>query len=137
MARRARSVVGGEVYHVINRGNCRMQIFRKPEDYLAFMRLMEEGRQRTGMRIVSYCLMPNHWHMVLWPKKAEDLAAFVGWGRKNVGCPHSRFPGTFRKDTGRTPAIGTPSRMHNKSSLSMRREPWRRPNVKPDHTRKR
>lgn len=35
--------------------------------------------QRTGMRILAYCLMPNHWHMVLWPKNREDLAAFVGW----------------------------------------------------------
>ena len=42
MARRARSVAGGEVYHVINRGNCRMKIFRKTEDCMAFMRLMEQ-----------------------------------------------------------------------------------------------
>ena len=56
-----------------------MEIYGKPADYLAFMRVMEEGRKRTGMRILAYCLMPNHWHMVLWPRKAEDLAAFVGW----------------------------------------------------------
>jgi len=79
MARRARSVAGGEIYHVMNRGNCRMEIFGKPDDYLAFMRVMEEGRKRTGMRILAYCLMPNHWHMVLWPRKAADLATFVGW----------------------------------------------------------
>ena len=79
MARRARSVVGGEIYHVMNRGNCRMRIFHKPADYLAFMRIMEAGRERTGMRILAFCLMPNHWHMVLWPKKAEDLAEFVAW----------------------------------------------------------
>ena len=40
MARRARSVAGGEIYHVMNRGNCRMEIFGKPDDYLAFMRVM-------------------------------------------------------------------------------------------------
>ena len=79
MARQARSVTGGEIYHVINRGNFRMRIFRKPADYLAFMRLMEEARQRTGMRILAFCLMPNHWHMALWPRKAKDLSAFVGW----------------------------------------------------------
>ena len=79
MARRARSVTGGEIYHVINRGNFRMRIFRKSADYLEFMRLMEEARRRTGMRILAFCLMPNHWHMVLWPKKAKDLSAFVGW----------------------------------------------------------
>lgn len=56
-----------------------MRIFRKPADYCAFMRLMEEGRERTGMRILAYCLMPNHWHMVLWPRDGKDLSAFVGW----------------------------------------------------------
>ena len=56
-----------------------MRIFRKPADYLEFMRLMEEARQRTGMRILAFCLMPNHWHMVLWPRKAKDLSAFIGW----------------------------------------------------------
>lgn len=79
MPRKARSVLGGEIYHVMNCGNCGRKIFRKPEDYLAFMRIMEEGRQRAGMRILSYCLMPDHWHMVLWPARADDLADFVGW----------------------------------------------------------
>jgi len=63
----------------MNRGNCRMDIFEKPDDYLAFLKLMEEGRQRTGMRILAFCLMPNHWHMVLWPRQAADLTAFVRW----------------------------------------------------------
>jgi putative transposase len=53
MARRERSAVGGEIYHVMNRGNCRMTLFGKPDDYLAFMRVMEEGRKRTGMRILA------------------------------------------------------------------------------------
>ena len=83
-----------------------MRIFRKPADYPAFMRLMEEARQRTGMRILAFCLMPNHWHMVLWPKKAKDLSAFVGWlsnthvrrwreGRKSVGDGHL-YQGRFK-----------------------------------------
>ena len=79
MARQPRNAYDGEIYHVINRGNCRMKIFGKPGDYLAFMKLLEEGRQRTGMRILAFCLMPNHWHMVLWPKRAEDLSRFIGW----------------------------------------------------------
>jgi putative transposase len=106
MARRARSVTDGEIYHVINRGNCRMPIFGKPADYLAFLRLMEQGRQRTGMRILAFCLMPNHWHMVLWPKRAKDLAAFVGWvsnthvrrwreHRRSVGQGHL-YQGRFK-----------------------------------------
>ncbi len=49
-------MVAGEIYHVMNRGNCRMEIYGKAADYLAFLRLMEEGRKRTNMRILAYCL---------------------------------------------------------------------------------
>ncbi len=40
---------------------------------------MEERRNGTNMRILAYCLMPNHRHMVLWPRKAKTMAGFVGW----------------------------------------------------------
>ena len=79
MPRKPRKAFGGQVYHVMNRGNCGMDIFAKGADYLTFMKIMEEGRQRTGMRILAYCLMQDHWHMVLWPRKDEDLTSFVQW----------------------------------------------------------
>jgi putative transposase len=79
MARRARSSAGGEVFHVLNRGNCRMNIFTKPGDYAAFIKILEEGRRRTDMRVLAYCLMSNHWHLVLWPRRAEDLSRFMQW----------------------------------------------------------
>jgi len=56
-----------------------MEIFGKDGDYFAFLKLLEEARKKTHMRILAYCLMPNHWHMVLWPRKDGDLARFVGW----------------------------------------------------------
>lgn len=67
------------MFHALNRGNCRMPIFEKEQDYLAFLKLMEEGRQRTAMRIVAWCLMPNHWHMILYPRRAADLSNFFRW----------------------------------------------------------
>jgi putative transposase len=67
------------VFHAINRGNCRMPIFEKPADYLAFLRLLEEGRERVGVRLLAYCLMPNHWHLVLWPRRAQDLSDYFRW----------------------------------------------------------
>src|SRR5689334_7842144 len=98
MARRKRLAYAGEIYHVMNRGNGRMQIFHKPADYLAFLKLLEEGRQRCAMRILGYCLMPNHWHLVLWPRKAQDLSAFLGWTcsthvRRLNRAPPQRGPG--------------------------------------------
>lgn len=79
MARHARIAPGGYVYHVLNRGNGGREIFGHEEDFGAFEELLEQGRQRTGMRILGWCLMPNHWHLVLWPRRDGDLTAFVGW----------------------------------------------------------
>lgn len=68
------------VYHVLNRGNCRMDIFEKPEDFASFIKLLEQARRKyPSVRILGYCLMRNHWHLVLWPKHAEDLPRFMGW----------------------------------------------------------
>ena len=60
MRRPKRSALGGWVYHVLNRANARMPIFRKDEDFAAFERVLEEAVARTGMRLLSYCLMGNH-----------------------------------------------------------------------------
>ncbi|MDB5339639.1 MAG: hypothetical protein JWN70_5258 [Planctomycetaceae bacterium] len=67
------------VFHALNRANARTQIFYKPEDYAAFEAVLAEARERTGMRVLSYCLMPNHWHLVLWPQQDGDLSRFMGW----------------------------------------------------------
>ncbi len=67
------------VYHVLNRGNARARIFDGDSDFEAFEQLLMAGLQRTRMRLLAYCLMPNHWHMVLWPRGDGDLPAFVGW----------------------------------------------------------
>ena len=67
------------VYHVLNRANARMPIFEKAEDYDAFERILDEAVRRVRMRLLAYCAMPNHWHMVVWPREDGDLSAFVGW----------------------------------------------------------
>ena len=56
-----------------------MTIFEDEGDYLAFLKLLEQGRERVGMRILAYCLMPNHWHLVLRPRQATDLSDFFRW----------------------------------------------------------
>jgi putative transposase len=54
-----------------------MRLFSKEEDYAAFEGLLEETWKSQPMRICAYCLMPNHWHFVLWPEGHGDLAAFM------------------------------------------------------------
>jgi putative transposase len=65
------------VFHVLNRGVARMQLFDKPADYQAFECVLQETRAESPMRICTYCLMPNHWHLLLWPEGDRDLAAFL------------------------------------------------------------
>src|SRR5450432_1052004 len=79
MPRTARAAVGGVVYHVLNRGNNRAEIFRKPQDYLAFTQLLIDAKKRADVEILGFCLMPNHWHLVLRPRRDTDLAAYLSW----------------------------------------------------------
>ena len=77
MPRNARVDVGGEIYHVINRANGRLQIFNKDEDYQLFEQLLFETKELFDMRILAYCLMPSHFHLILYPKNDGDLSLFM------------------------------------------------------------
>jgi putative transposase len=79
MPRQARFAPGGLVYHVLNRAVARLPLLQKPEDYDAFERVLAEAHARLPIRLLAYCLMPNHWHMVLWPREDGELSAFVRW----------------------------------------------------------
>ena len=79
MGRAHRAAQGGYVYHVLNRANARMRIFDDDADYLAFEKVLAEAVERTETRLLAYCLMPNHWHLVVWPRKDGELSRFVGW----------------------------------------------------------
>lgn len=79
MARTARASLGGICYHVINRGNCKARVFFRESDYDAFLRLISESCDRLPMRILAYCLMPNHFHLVLWPYGDGDLGRWMHW----------------------------------------------------------
>ena len=79
MARAKRAEDGGAVFHVLNRANMRATLFETPEDYSAFERVLQEAVERTGMRVLAYCVMPNHWHLVVWPRRDGDLSKFMGW----------------------------------------------------------
>jgi len=79
MGRPKRAADGGLVYHVLNRANARMPIFEKPEDYAAFERVLEEAVERTKTRVLAYCVVCTHWHMVLWPQEDGELSRFTGW----------------------------------------------------------
>ena len=78
MPRPKRKCVGGIAYHVLNRANGRVRIFKKRSDFEAFERILAEGLKRTPMRLCGYCIMGNHWHMLLWPINDGDVE-FMRW----------------------------------------------------------
>ena len=58
-------------------GVLRMQVFEKAGDYEAFERVLKETLEEAPMRVCAYCLMPSHWHILLWPERDGDLAGFM------------------------------------------------------------
>jgi putative transposase len=55
----------------------RQKLFRKPRDYAAFESLLEQTLAIVPMRLLSYCLMSTHWHLLLWPRSDGDLGRFM------------------------------------------------------------
>jgi putative transposase len=81
MPRRARSIIGGYAYHVLNRANGRLRLFRKTADFAAFDALLAEAHDRLPLRIVGYAVMSNHWHFVVWPRAGQHaiVSEFFRW----------------------------------------------------------
>jgi putative transposase len=79
MARQPRAAAGDTVYHVCNRANAKTTIFENTGDYEAFENVIAQTLERQPMRILSYAVMPNHWHFVLWPYRDGDLSSFIYW----------------------------------------------------------
>ena len=96
MPRTARAAVGGSCYHVINRGNRRAEVFHDVDDYAAFEQLLHEACAYVDMRVLAWCLMPNHFHLALWPKDKDNLADWVHW----LLTTHSRRDNLWHRLTG-------------------------------------
>jgi putative transposase len=64
-------------FHVLNRAVGRRTLFHTAGDYAAFLDILAETLRTRPMRICGYCVMPNHWHMVLWPEHDGDLSTFL------------------------------------------------------------
>ncbi|MFK7819075.1 MAG: transposase [Planctomycetaceae bacterium] len=76
MPRTKRVCPANEVFHVLNRSVARLTLFEKPEDYDAFMRVVDETWQVVQLRILAMVVMPNHWHFVVKPKTDDQVTEF-------------------------------------------------------------
>ncbi len=95
MPRAARASVGGICYHVLNRGNAGRRVFHKKGDYQAFLKAMGHACVEVPMRVLGFCLMPNHFHLVLWPINDGDLSSWMQWLQNaHVRRYHKHHPGS-------------------------------------------
>ena len=79
MPRVPRNLQSGHVYHVINRGNGKAEVFHKPSDYEAFLDLLSAAKVRHSVKLFAFCLMPNHFHLVVEPETQVSLSNFMQW----------------------------------------------------------
>ncbi|MBD2183807.1 REP-associated tyrosine transposase [Aerosakkonema funiforme] len=75
MPRREIILQAGNYYHVYNRGNNRQLIFFERENYVYFLRQLRNHLIANGTDIIAYCLMPNHYHLLVYLQtdKFSDL----------------------------------------------------------------
>ena len=80
MGRPPRITEPGLAYHVLNRRVMRLPLFLKDDDYLAFERVLAKSLSRPDApRLLAWCLMPNHWHLVVHAGHQTDLSAWMQW----------------------------------------------------------
>jgi putative transposase len=96
MPRPLRTAPGGFVYHVLNRANSKRRIFEHDRDYLAFERVLAEAQERVPMRILAWCVMPNHWHLLLWPQQDGELSNYM----RLVTLTHTQRLHAYRASAG-------------------------------------
>ncbi len=95
MPRRAQ-FCGEFIYHVLNRAAKRARLFESRDDFVTAEILLARARAATAMRLLDYCTMPNHFHLILWPTSGSQLSQFM---RRFTGG-HAQAWQTMRGTTG-------------------------------------
>ncbi len=86
MSRLPRIIVPGMPHHVTQRGNRRQRIFMEDDDYALYRDWLAQACRSNGVDVWSYCLMPNHVHLILVPADETGLS-------RAVGETHRRYSG--------------------------------------------
>jgi putative transposase len=77
MGRPLRSLKRDAIYHVFNRSAGKRRIFQSDEDYAVFGETLKDVQTKVPMRVLAFCFMPNHWHLVVWPFEKYSLSDFM------------------------------------------------------------
>src|SRR5687768_12237282 len=86
MPRRRRHVPTNAILHIVNRGNDKKIIFPEAVDYAAFLVLLREARERFEVELYAYCLMPNHFHLVVKTTGLDEISAYMHFVQREHAC---------------------------------------------------
>ena len=90
-------MVANYCYHILNRGNQRARVFHEAADYEQFLALIHMAQERLHLPILAACLMPNHFHLVVQPRGAEDVSRWTQWlFTTHVRWQHAKYGTTGR-----------------------------------------
>src|SRR5258708_2652033 len=95
MPRRPRSVIPGIAHHITQRGNNRQPVFHSPENRRLHLDLLAHQNARCAVRLLGYCLMTNHVHLVAVPEHEDSLA-------RALGRVHSEYALALNRAEGRS-----------------------------------
>ncbi len=103
MVTKRRFVEPGYIFHVLNRGANRRRLFFSEDDYRKFESLIEETLARDPLLVLTYELMPNHWHFVVKPEDQDQLSSFFGYlsgthGKRFRAANHTTGQGHVYQD---------------------------------------
>lgn len=99
MPRRPRTAAATGFYHVVNRSIRKTALFTQSRDYEAFLAVLKEGLERYQAPLVAYCVLKNHWHLLIGPLGKQRLSQVVQW----VTATHAVRWHKARRTTGQGP----------------------------------
>jgi len=79
MPRLARAFMDHSCYHIITRGNQRQRVFMRDKDYIRYLEILKKAKQRYDILLYSYCLMPNHVHLLIETESSHNMSKFMQW----------------------------------------------------------
>ncbi|MEW6536710.1 MAG: transposase [Candidatus Auribacterota bacterium] len=97
MARIPRIIIPDYPHHIVQRGNNRQAIFEDDQDRQEYLALVQRYKQDTECKVLSYCLMDNHVHLLIIPLKAESLSKFM----QKVALKYTQYANDKYKRSGR------------------------------------
>jgi len=86
MLRHKRNINKDYYFHVLNRASSRLQLFDETVAYIDFCKILDRAILKYEMKILAYCIIPNHWHLIVKPTSGEQLSKFMAW----LSAAHAR-----------------------------------------------